>query len=68
VPFFPRAHARAGDRLTIAAYLGKSERFDEAVTAFAEQYADQTTRDHAALATAVKEGRIVAEIESGTDD
>jgi uncharacterized protein (DUF2252 family) len=63
-----RAHARSGDRIAIAAYLGKGERFDEAVTAFAEQYADQTERDHAALAIAVKEGRIVAEIESGADD
>lgn len=63
-----RAHARAGDRITIAAYLGKSERFDEAVAAFAEQYADQTERDHAALLTAVQAGRVVAEIETGADD
>ncbi|NCC35757.1 MAG: DUF2252 domain-containing protein, partial [Chloroflexia bacterium] len=56
-----RAHARSGERITIAAYLGKSERFDEAITAFAEQYADQTERDHEALAIAVKEGRIHAE-------
>jgi uncharacterized protein (DUF2252 family) len=63
-----RAHARSGDRIAIAAYLGKGERFDEAITAFAEQYADQTERDHEALATAVKEGRIVAEIEPNTND
>lgn len=63
-----RAHARSGDRIAIAAYLGKGERFDEAITAFAEQYADQTERDHEALARAVKEGRIVAEIESSNDD
>jgi uncharacterized protein (DUF2252 family) len=59
-----RAHARSGDRITIAAYLGKSKRFDEAVTAFAEQYADQTERDHEALATAVKAGRIVASMDA----
>ncbi|WP_216361535.1 DUF2252 domain-containing protein [Candidatus Chloroploca asiatica] len=55
-----RAHARSGDRITIAAYMGKGEAFDEAITAFAERYADQTERDHEALAAAVKEGRIVA--------
>lgn len=63
-----RAHARAGDRVAIAAYMGKSERFDEAVRAFAEQYADQTVCDHAALAAAVKEGRILAQSETGSDD
>ena len=56
-----RAHARSGDRVQIAAYLGKSERFDTAIAAFAEAYADQTERDHAALLAAVKSGRIVAE-------
>lgn len=62
------AHARAGDRVAIAACMGKSERFDEAVRAFAEQYADQTVCDHAALAAAVKEGRILAQSETGSDD
>jgi uncharacterized protein (DUF2252 family) len=62
-----RAHARAGDRIAIAAYMGKGERFDEAVTVFADQYADQTERDHAALAAAVQEGRVAAEIEAGRD-
>src|SRR5829696_4986075 len=42
-----RAHARSGDRVQIAAYLGKSERFDGAISDFAEAYADQTERDHA---------------------
>jgi uncharacterized protein (DUF2252 family) len=53
-----RAHARSGDRVQIAAYLGKSERFDGAVADFAEAYADQTEQDHAALCAAVKSGRV----------
>ncbi|MFG1622867.1 DUF2252 domain-containing protein [Kribbella sp. NPDC049227] len=51
-----RAHARSGDRFAIAAYLGKSARFDHAVAEFAETYADLNERDHAALADAVKSG------------
>ncbi|HEX5699320.1 MAG TPA: DUF2252 domain-containing protein [Rubrobacter sp.] len=53
-----RAHARSGDRVQIAGYLGKSERFDRAVADFAEAYADQTEQDHAALCAAVKSGRV----------
>jgi uncharacterized protein (DUF2252 family) len=53
-----RAHARSGDRVQIAAYLGKSERFDGAVADFAEAYADQTERDYAALCAAVESGRV----------
>jgi uncharacterized protein (DUF2252 family) len=56
-----RAHARSGDRVQIAAYLGKSERFDSAIAAFAEAYADQTERNHAALCAAVKSGRVAAD-------
>jgi uncharacterized protein (DUF2252 family) len=56
-----RAHARSGDRVQIAAYLGKSERFDRAIADFAEAYADQTEQDHAALCAAVKSGRLPAE-------
>jgi uncharacterized protein (DUF2252 family) len=56
-----RAHARSGDRLAIAAYLGTSDTFDEAVADFAELYADQNARDHAALVAAVKDGRVVAD-------
>jgi uncharacterized protein (DUF2252 family) len=56
-----RAHARSGDRVQIAAYLGKGERFDGAVADFAVAYADQTERDHAALCAAVKSGRIPAD-------
>ncbi|WP_437534613.1 DUF2252 domain-containing protein [Sorangium sp. So ce726] len=56
-----RAHARSGDRIAIAAYLGKADTFDKAIAAFAVAYADQTERDHQALAAAVKSGRIQAE-------
>ncbi|MEV5978364.1 DUF2252 domain-containing protein [Streptomyces sp. NPDC052114] len=55
-----RAHARSGDRIAMAAYLGRSDAFDRAVARFAEAYADQNERDHGALATAVKEGRVTA--------
>jgi uncharacterized protein (DUF2252 family) len=56
-----RAHARSGDRVAIAAYLGASDRFDRAVAPFAELYADQNERDHEALLTAVRAGRIAAD-------
>ena len=55
-----RAHARAGDRIAIAAYLGSSDVFDEAITAFAATYADQNERDHQALVNAVSSGRLTA--------
>jgi uncharacterized protein (DUF2252 family) len=56
-----RAHARSGDRVQIAAYLGKSDRFEGAVADFAVAYADQNERDHAALCAAVKSGRLPAD-------
>src|SRR5262249_15760595 len=55
-----RAHARSGDRIEIAAYLGSSEKFDEAITEFAQTYADQNEQDHAAFAAAAADGRIAA--------
>ena len=55
-----RAHARAGDRVAIAAYLGTSRTFDDAVAAYAAAYADQNTRDHQALLDAIESGRITA--------
>jgi uncharacterized protein (DUF2252 family) len=55
-----RAHARSGDRFALAAYLGKSPRFDEAITTFATTYATQNTRDHATFAEAVQSGRVEA--------
>jgi hypothetical protein len=56
-----RAHARSGDRIAIAAYLGGSDVFDRAITQFAAAYADQNERDHKSLADAVASGRITAE-------
>lgn len=55
-----RAHACSGDRVAIAAYLGKSDKFDHAIADFAEAYADLNERDHAELAAAVVSGRIEA--------
>lgn len=56
-----RAHARSGDRVAIASYLGRSDSFERAIQAFAEAYADRTERDYAALADAVRSGRLVAQ-------
>ncbi len=56
-----RAHARSGDRIAIAAYLGGSDAFDQAVADFATAYADQNERDHQALAAAVAAGRVKAQ-------
>jgi uncharacterized protein (DUF2252 family) len=56
-----RAHARSGDRVAIAAYLGNSTKFDNAIADFAETYADQNERDHAAMAAAVADGRVEAQ-------
>jgi uncharacterized protein (DUF2252 family) len=56
-----RAHARSGDRMAIAAYLGSSNVFDKAIAAFAEIYADQNERDYDALKQAAAQGRIVVE-------
>lgn len=55
------AHARSGDPAQISGYLGTSDRFDQALTAFANAYADQTERDHAAFVKAVNDGRIAAQ-------
>ncbi|WIM98403.1 DUF2252 domain-containing protein [Actinoplanes oblitus] len=49
-----RAHARSGDRIAIAAYLGRGDRFERALADFAESYATQTERDHAAFKAATK--------------
>jgi uncharacterized protein (DUF2252 family) len=58
-----RAHARSGDRVALAAYLGGSAKFDHAIAAFAESYADQNERDHSALQAAVKDGTAEAIME-----
>jgi len=56
-----RAHARSGDRIAIAAYLGKGPSFDRAIVEFSQAYAEQNERDYQALAKAVKSGRIITE-------
>jgi uncharacterized protein (DUF2252 family) len=56
-----RAHARSGDRIAIAAYLGGSDAFDQAITRFAGAYADQNEIDHQALLGAIATGRITAQ-------
>jgi len=56
-----RAHARSGDRIAIAAYLGNSDAFDLAIAEFAAAYADQNERDYAALDEAAKSGLILAQ-------
>jgi uncharacterized protein (DUF2252 family) len=55
-----RAHARSGDRIAIASYLGNSVVFDEALADFAETYADQNERDYATFKAAIASGRIEA--------
>jgi uncharacterized protein (DUF2252 family) len=55
-----RAHARSGDAIAMAAYLGCGESFDKAIAEFAETYADQNERDHAALLDAIDSGRVEA--------
>jgi Uncharacterized protein conserved in bacteria (DUF2252) len=56
-----RAHARSGDEVALAAYLGGGDVFDHAVADFASAYADQNEVDHAALVAAIKDGRLSAE-------
>jgi len=56
-----RAHARSGDPAQISGYLGSNETFDRAAASFAEAYADQTGRDHAALLGAARAGRVPIE-------
>jgi uncharacterized protein (DUF2252 family) len=56
-----KAHARSGDSIAIASYLGAGDKFDRALASFAEHYADQNERDYYALKDAVESGRIAAE-------
>jgi uncharacterized protein (DUF2252 family) len=56
-----RAHARSGDRIAIAAYLGSGKTFDHAIASFAETYADQNERDYDALKQAAADGRVTVE-------
>jgi uncharacterized protein (DUF2252 family) len=55
-----RAHARSGDAVAIAAYLGKSDAFDRSITDFSERYADQNQQDYEAFVKAVRSGRLEA--------
>jgi len=55
-----RAHARSGDPVAIAAYLGDGDDLDQAITSFSTKYADQNSRDYDAFVQAVKDGRIDA--------
>jgi uncharacterized protein (DUF2252 family) len=56
-----RGHARSGDRIAIASYLGKGDSFDRAIVEFSRAYADQNDRDYQELAAAAKSGRITAQ-------
>jgi uncharacterized protein (DUF2252 family) len=60
-----RAHARSGDAVELASYLGAGTTFDEALAEFAEAYADQNERDYDALRQAVAEGRVQAAVDHG---
>jgi uncharacterized protein (DUF2252 family) len=59
------AHARSGDRVAIASYLGGGDHFDRAMVEFATRYAEQNERDYAALRAAAGSGRVRAELEVG---
>ena len=56
-----RAHARSGDRIAIAAYLGNGTKFDRALVEFSKVYAEQNERYYQALNEAINSGRIAAE-------
>jgi hypothetical protein len=56
-----KAHARSGDAIAIASYLGSGDVFDNSMAVFAEAYADQNERDYAALKQAVDTGLVAAE-------
>jgi uncharacterized protein (DUF2252 family) len=55
-----RAHARSGDPVTIAEYLGQTDAFDASVTDFCERYADQNERDYQEFTAAIRAGRLAA--------
>jgi len=55
-----RAHARSGDPVAIAAYLGSSEAFDKSITDFSHRYADQNERDYDEFAATIKDGQLEA--------
>jgi len=55
-----RAHARSGDPVAIAAYLGKKDLFDQSIADFSQRYADQNDRDYTAFRDAISTGRLQA--------
>src|SRR5664280_1072549 len=55
-----RAHARSGDAVALAAYLGKSEKFDRSITDVCDRYADQNERDYQSFSEAIRSGRLEA--------
>jgi uncharacterized protein DUF2252 len=55
-----RAHARSGDPVAIAAYLGDSDAFDQSITDFSQRYADQNERDYREFVNAARSGRLEA--------
>ena len=55
-----RAHARSGDPIAIAAYLGEDDQFDQSITDFSKRYAEQNEQDHQAFAEAIRSGRLQA--------
>jgi predicted alpha/beta hydrolase len=55
-----RAHARSGDPVAVAEYLGESDAFDNSITGFSERYADQNERDYQAFVNAIRSGRLEA--------
>jgi hypothetical protein len=57
------SHARSGSSIALSGYMGKSDVFDEAIASFAVAYAGQNEKDHAALARAVKRGKVKAVFE-----
>src|SRR5262245_7699851 len=59
-----RAHARTADRVAIAAYLGNSDAFDQALARFAAAYADTNESDHRALVDAIRSGRVTADADA----
>ena len=56
-----RAHARSGDPMAIASYMGRSDKFDSAIADFTEEYADQNERDYEAFSAAAESGRIAVQ-------
>jgi hypothetical protein len=57
------SHARSGLAATLSGYMGKSDTFDQAITAFSMAYSDQNERDHAALESAIRTGKVEAVLE-----